>query len=183
MNCLTTTKRGTRNFPPYCKIKMCHHHMKYAKKINIKCAWQQQGVFHIDFCINVCGLLLSAVTKCYFRPSSPNLIVGQYPSFSYTWKQNTSSWLWSSKEGKSTFHIDCIVMSYFSMYFFKYYHSRRPWDSSDGIITRLQAGLSGVWILAGGRDFPLFFFLKDPQQFRHPNSLLFNEYQWPFPRG
>jgi hypothetical protein len=40
------------------------------------------------------------------------------------------------------------------MYFFKYYHSRRNWDSSGGIITRLQAGLSGVRIPAGGREFP-----------------------------
>jgi hypothetical protein len=42
------------------------------------------------------------------------------------------------------------------MYFFKYYHSRRNWDSSEGIITRLQAGLSRVCIPAGGREIPLF---------------------------
>jgi len=76
-------------------------------------------------------------------------------------------------------------MSYFAMYFFKYYHSRRNWESSDGIITRLQAGLSGVRIPAEGRDFPLFFKKKkkDPEQLWCPNSLLFNEYQWPSPRG
>jgi len=52
------------------------NYVKYAKKINLKRAWQQQGVFCIDFCIMVCGWLLSAyVTRCYFRPSSLNLIV------------------------------------------------------------------------------------------------------------
>jgi hypothetical protein len=59
MNCLTITE--TRDFPPHCQVKMCHHYVKYAKKIHLRHAWQQQGVFCIDFYIIVCGLLSVSV--------------------------------------------------------------------------------------------------------------------------
>lgn len=82
------------------------------------------------------------------------------------------SLLWEGALPTSRRRISC-----FSIFF--YCKSFTTEGSRDNVMTRLQAGRSGVRILAGVRDF--FLFSKNSRPTLGSISLLFTVNRWPFP--